>query len=38
MNTHGFVNCFNSNDVLFEKKTGSIKIDNYGDSKHFVLN
>lgn len=36
MNSHGFINCFNSNDVLFERTTGAIKIDNYGDSKFFT--
>jgi hypothetical protein len=37
MNQKGFVNYFNSNDVLFERNSGKIRIDNYGDSQHFIL-
>lgn len=36
MDLKGFSNCFNSNDVLFDKATGKIRIDNYGDGRHFV--
>jgi serine/threonine protein kinase len=32
----GFKSCFNPNDILIEKATGQIKIDNYGDSQHFI--
>ena len=37
MQQKGFKNCFNSNNVLIERNTGLIKIDNYGDSNHFVI-
>lgn len=37
MQSKGIVNCFNPNDVLIEKRTGALKIDNYGDSNHFLV-
>lgn len=37
MEQNGFCCCFSSNDIFIEKKTGQIKIDNYGDSRHFNL-
>lgn len=37
MQQKGYSNCFDSNNVLIEKSTGHIKIDNYGDSVHFII-
>lgn len=37
MDLKGFSNCFNSNDVLFERTTGRIRIDSYGDCRYFLL-
>lgn len=37
MQEKGFKNCFNSNNVLIDRNTGHIKIDNYGDSINFVI-
>jgi len=37
MDLKGFSHCFNSNDVLFEKATGKVRIDNYGDGRYFLL-
>lgn len=37
MSEKGFKNCFDSNNVLIERNTGRIKIDNYGDSLNFLI-
>lgn len=37
MQGKGFSNYFDSSNVLIDKNTGLIKIDNYGDSLHFII-
>lgn len=35
MEKKGFSGCFNSNDVCFERATGRVRVDNYGDWRFF---